>query len=93
MMGVLTLHLSLPGCRSLKEKRGRLQPLLHRLRREFNLSTAEMDLQDLWDEAVVACGMVGNEGTALRRALQKVQKWVEGHWSEGEVLDDHIEII
>ncbi|MBA4379619.1 MAG: DUF503 domain-containing protein, partial [Anaerolinea sp.] len=35
MIGLLTLHLHLPACASLKEKRGRLKPLIHRLHREF----------------------------------------------------------
>jgi uncharacterized protein len=37
MIGQLTIYLHLPGCASLKEKRGRLKPLLARLHREFNL--------------------------------------------------------
>ena len=45
MLTTLSLHLHLPGCASLKEKRGRIKPLMARLRREFNLSVAEMDLQ------------------------------------------------
>ena len=59
MFGLLTLHLLLPGCASLKEKRGRIQPLIHRLQREFNVSVAEMALQDKWQESVITCGMVG----------------------------------
>ena len=46
MIGILTLHLQLPGCASLKEKRGRLKPLLARLHRKFNIPAAEMDLRD-----------------------------------------------
>jgi len=42
MIGTLTFHLHLPGCASLKEKRSRLKPLLARLHRQFNVSTAEM---------------------------------------------------
>jgi uncharacterized protein YlxP (DUF503 family) len=43
MLAILTIHLHLPGCASLKEKRGRIKPIMTRLRREFNLSVAEMD--------------------------------------------------
>lgn len=93
MIATLTLHLRLPGCRSLKEKRGRLQPLLHRLHREFNVSTAEMDLQDKWQESVIACGMVGNDRVHLEQSLQAVRRWVEAHWPDGEVLDDALEIL
>lgn len=93
MVGLLTLRLHLPGCASLKEKRGRLQPLLHRLRREFNLSVAEMDLQDKWTEAVVGCGMIGNDAVHLQSALETVRKWTEAHWTDGDVVDTKIELI
>ena len=93
MFGLLTLHLSLPGCASLKEKRGRLQPLLHRLHREFNISVAEMDLQDKWQEAVVTCGMVGNKRVHLEQSLQAILHWVETHWTDMTVVDESFEFI
>ena len=93
MIGVLSLHLYLPGCTSLKEKRGRLKPLLARLHREFNVSVAEMGLQDTWQEAVIACAMVGNDSAHLGQSLQSVAKWVHAHWEDGQVLDEKIEII
>jgi uncharacterized protein YlxP (DUF503 family) len=92
MIGALTLHLYLPGCASLKEKRGRLKPLLARLHRQFNVSTAEMDLQDKWQETVIACAMVGNDAAYLRSALETIRKWVEANWPDGDVLDTKIEL-
>jgi len=92
MIATLTLHLHLPGCASLKEKRSRLKPLLARLHRQFNVSAAEMDLQDRWQEAVVCCGMVGNDATFLQSALQTVRKWVEANWPDGEVLEVKVEV-
>jgi uncharacterized protein YlxP (DUF503 family) len=93
MIGLLTLHLHFPGCASLKEKRGRLKPLLARLHRQFNVSAAEMDLQDKWQEAVIACGMVGNDAAHLQSALETVRKWVEANWPDGDVLNTKIELL
>jgi uncharacterized protein YlxP (DUF503 family) len=93
MIGVLTFHLRLPGCGSLKEKRGRLKPLLARLHRQFNVSSAEMDLQDKWQEAVVCCGMVGNNRVHLEQSLQAISRWLEGNWPDVQVMDDRIELI
>ncbi len=93
MIGLLTLHLHLPACASLKEKRGRLKPLLARLHRQFNVSAAEMGLQDKWQKAIIACGMVGNDSSHLQSALETVRKWVEANWSDGDILDTTIEII
>lgn len=93
MLATLTIHLHIPLCSSLKEKRGRIKPLLSRLRREFNISVAEMDLQDAWQEAVIACAMIGNDYAFLQSALENVAKWVEGNWTDGDVIEKKIEVI
>ena len=93
MLATLTIHLHLPGCASLKEKRGRIKPLMARLHREFNVSVAEMDLQDKWTETVIACAMINSEAVVLRQSLQSVAKWVEANWTDGDVIDQKIEIV
>ncbi|RPI78608.1 MAG: DUF503 domain-containing protein [Chloroflexi bacterium] len=92
-VGILSLHLLLPGCSSLKEKRSRIKPLLSRLHREFNISTAEMDLQDAWGESVVACALISSDTAHIQRSLQTVVKWLENSWHDVEVVDDSIEIV
>ena len=93
MLATLTIHLHLPTCASLKEKRGRIKPLISRLHREFNVSVAEMDLQDAWQEAVITCAMVGNRRAFLESALQNVVEWVGANWTDGDVIEEKIEII
>jgi uncharacterized protein len=93
MIGLITFHLHLPGCASLKEKRGRLKPLLARLHRQFNVSVAEMDMQDKWQEALVSCGMVANDLAFLQSALQTIRQWTEANWPDGDLLDSKVEII
>ena len=92
MVATLTLHLHIPGCGSLKEKRGRIKPLMNRLRREFNLSVAEMGLNDKWSESIIACAMIGNEAAFLQSALESVKRWVEANWTDGDVWDFKVEI-
>ena len=92
MIGILSFHLHFPACASLKEKRGYLKPLLARLHRQFNVSAAEMDLQDKWQEAVIACGMLGNDAAYLQSALETIRKWLEANLPDGDVLDTKIEI-
>ena len=91
-VGLLTLDLQLPGCSSLKEKRSRLKPLLARLHREFNVSAAEIDYQDAWQEAIIACALVSNDPNHTRRALQQVVDWIESSWPDVQVLDNRIEM-
>jgi uncharacterized protein YlxP (DUF503 family) len=93
VVATLTIHLHLPACSSLKEKRGRIKPLVSRLRREFNISVAEMDLQDHWQEAVLGCAIIGSGRAHLEASMQSVAKWVEGNWPDGMVVEQKIEII
>ncbi|MBN1249178.1 MAG: DUF503 domain-containing protein, partial [Anaerolineae bacterium] len=51
IIGACTLHLYLPGVTSLKEKRSVVKPLLHQLRRRFEIAAAEVDHQDVWQSA------------------------------------------
>lgn len=90
-LGLLTIQIQIPGCRSLKEKRSRLKPLLARLHREFNVSTAEVGLQDIWDEAAIACALVSSDAAQTQRSLQTVLRWLEANWPDVSVVDDHIE--
>ncbi len=93
MLGILTLHLTIPGCKSLKEKRSRLKPLLTRLHREFNISVAEMDLNDVWQDTIITCAVVSNNNRQAQRTLQTVAVWVETNWHDMTVVDESIEII
>jgi uncharacterized protein YlxP (DUF503 family) len=86
MIATLTIHLHLPGCASLKEKRGRIKPFMNRLQRDFNLSVAEIDLQDNRQEALIGCAMIGNEANHLESAMHTIQHWVEAHWTDGDVI-------
>jgi uncharacterized protein YlxP (DUF503 family) len=92
-IGLLTLHLQLPGVSSLKEKRRRIKPLLARLHKEFNVSVAEIERQDAWQETVIACTLVSNDHGYTQRALQQVLDFTERTWPDLPVLDYHIELI
>jgi hypothetical protein len=92
-LGLLTLRIQLPGCSSLKEKRSRLKPLLSRLHKEFNISVAEIDHLDSWDQALVACALVSNDGRHTQRALQQIVGWLEQYWPDVELIDERIELI
>jgi len=92
-IGLLTLHLRLPGCSSLKEKRGRIKPLLARLQREFNISAAEMNFLDKWQETLIACAVVSNDSRQNQRLLQNIIDWVERDWPDVDVIDEQIEMI
>ena len=92
-IAVLTLQLELPGCKSLKEKRGHLKPLISRLHREFNISVAELGQQDSWDKATIGCVIISNNRQFSERSLQTIIHWLGRNWPDVSLVDDHIEII
>lgn len=92
-IGILTLDLHLPGCTSLKEKRSRLSPLIARLRREFNISVAEVDRLDAWQEAVIVCALVSNSPAHTQRSLQVIIDWIEKNWPDIHLTNDQLEIL
>ncbi len=86
------LRLYLPGCASLKEKRGLLKPLLARLHREFNIAAAEVDLNDVWQSADLALVGVGNDAAHIQSELQHIVAWIERHRPEVEIVDAQFEL-
>jgi uncharacterized protein len=93
IIGILTLQVQIPGCKSLKEKRSRLKPLIARLHREFNISVSELAQQDNWDEATIGCAMISNESQFIHSALQSIVHWLNRNWPDIMLVDDHIEMI
>ncbi len=92
-IGLLTLHLRIPMCASLKEKRSQLKPLITRLQREFNVSVAELDYQDRWQEALIGCTYLSNSGAHTQRSLQKIVSWVENYYPQLPIIQERIELI
>ena len=52
-----------------------------------------MERQDMWQEAVIACALVNSDAKQVQRSLQTVVKWVKGNWTDGDVIDEKIEIV
>lgn len=92
-VGILTLEIQLPGCKSLKEKRSRLKPLITRLHREFNVSVSELDRLDAWTESIIGCAIISNDRQFTQNALHSIIQWLNLNWPDVTLVDDHIELI
>lgn len=90
---VLILDLRLTNCHSLKQKRSCIKPLINRLHKEFNVSSAEIDKNDLWDEAVIACGLISNEKNNSEGRLSQIVLFVEKYWKEVDIITYSIQFI
>lgn len=93
IIGVLTFELYLPGCHSLKEKRSFIKPVIVKLQRDFNLSISEVDEQDKWQKAVIACCMVGSDRDHVHSSLEHVVSFFERNWTEIIILNNSITFI
>ncbi len=78
----MIIDVHLPGCRSLKEKRSVLRPLLERLQHRFGLSVAELAHQDLWQRAQLGVAAVSGSAGVLTRLLDDVERYV---WSQSQI--------
>lgn len=77
VVGVISWQLSLPGCRSLKEKRMVVRSLKERLRSRFNVSVAETGHQDVWTRAEVTVVLVAGDRRFADSVLDRVDRFVE----------------
>lgn len=84
----LRFELFLPDCRTLKQKRAIVRPIVEGLRRRYRVSAAEVGLLEKWQRADIGVAIVaGTEAHALD-VLGEVERFV---WSfpDVQVLDAH----
>ncbi len=93
IVGLCTIELSLPGNDSLKGKRSILKSILARLRREFNVSVAEVGDNDRWRSAVLGVVCVSNSTEYAHGLLTKVVGWLENSRYDIDVLGYEITML
>lgn len=71
-VGVMTLEIHLPYAHSLKEKRAVVRKIRDRLRARFNVAVAELDHQDVWQQATLGVVSISNSRPLLESVFQKV---------------------
>jgi uncharacterized protein YlxP (DUF503 family) len=76
-VGICTIELQLPGNGSLKGKRSVVKSICTRVSREFNVSIAEVDAQDLWQRAVLGVACVSSSADYAHGQMERVVQWIE----------------
>ncbi len=92
-IGSLQITIVLPGINSLKAKRHIIKPMLARLHKEFNVSVAEMDYLDSWQNAKLQVVMVCNNARILEATLQQICDFIKNNWPENYISDEKFELI
>ena len=92
-IGVCTIELRLPGNSSLKRKRSVVKSITTRVSREFNVSIAEVDAQDVWQRAVLGVSCVSSSAEYAHRQLERVVEWIESRRPDVDLFDYWIEML
>jgi uncharacterized protein YlxP (DUF503 family) len=92
-VGLLTIELYVPGITSLKQKRGVVKPLIARLRKEFNVSVAEIEDNDQLGHAVLGVACVSPSADYAHGLLTRVAESVADWRLDAELVDYRIELL
>jgi uncharacterized protein YlxP (DUF503 family) len=92
-VGICTITLHLPGNGSLKGKRSVIKSIVTRAGREFNVSIAEVDAQDVWQTAVLGVAAISSDARYAHRLLERVVRWIEDTRPDVVLLDYEIEFV
>ena len=93
-VGLARFEIFIPHSASLKAKRQVLRPVVDRIRKQLNVSVAEIDHQDLWQRAALGVTCVSGSVDQCRKLLQDVEKVVGRAALDGaEIVDRAIEVV
>ena len=92
VVGVLRVECSLPGTRSLKDKRRILKSLLDRLHHRFHVAAAEVAHHDSWRRAGLAVAYISTEAGHADQVLAHVAEAIGRH-GDLVVLDFAVEMM
>ena len=95
MIAFLTLELRIEAAQSLKDKRQVVRSLKDRLRAHFNVSVAELDASDLWNQATVGVVSISDSRDYLDGLMKNVERQAMRITNNAgaEVVDSFVEFL
>ena len=76
-MCYLEIKVDLPYLQNLKEKRGIIKSIISRSSKKFNISIAEIDLNDFWQSALLGIALVSNDGKTFDNVIKNLVNFLE----------------
>lgn len=89
--GTCEIKLRIYEANSLKEKRHTIKSIIGKLQSRYNISIAEVDLNDVWQSSVLGFACVTNNTKHANEIISKVLRFIEGD-SRVEIIDYNLEI-
>jgi uncharacterized protein len=92
VVGLLRVEVHYPESGSLKTKRSTLKSVTDRLRKQFNVSVAEVEYQNLWQRSVLAVVTVNTDRPHADSTLSKVLDLMEreGDWQVTGIQTEYL---
>jgi hypothetical protein len=92
VIGIGKITFRLAFCHSLKEKRKVVKAIIRRSRNTFNVSMAEVDSNDVHQQAEIGFSITGNDRRKINSSIDKIFEFIE-NLQLAEIVDTDMEII
>ncbi|OLS03860.1 DUF503 domain-containing protein [Tissierella creatinophila] len=92
IIGVCTVKIRIFEANSLKEKRQVIKSLMGRLKSRFNISIAEVGLNDSWQTSEIGFSLTTNDSNHAREVISKVINFIDGD-NRVEILEQNTELL
>ncbi len=91
----LTIELRIEAAHSLKDKRQVVRSMKDKLRQEFNISIAEVDVTDLWQRATIGLVSISDSRDYLHSLMESVERHASklANHLGAEVVDSYVEFL
>src|SRR5688572_16916659 len=89
---VARVTLEIPASGSLKAKRQVLRRVTDRVKAKFNVSVAEVEDNDVWQRAILALAVVGNDRRHVNEQMDKILHFIDEMYV-APILSRELEIL
>ena len=86
------MDFTIPGSRSLKDKRRAMKSLKTLLGNRYNCSVAEIEFKDTWGRARLAACVVSDDSAHVHAQLTEIARFASNHHG-AELMDYHMEMM
>lgn len=92
IIGACSLKLNIFESNSLKDKRHIIKGIIGKLQSRFNISIAEVDLNDNWQSSIIGLSCVTNDTQHANQIISNVIKFIDND-SRVEIVETNIEML
>ena len=92
VIAFMQVELRIPESRSLKSKRMAIRSIKDRTHNKFNVSIAEIDQQNIWNEAIFGIACVATDQKYASQVLENVIQFIQS-FPQTQLVDYCVEML